>query len=299
MTTHWDSLVATGVVQTDVRLDSLTSYKLGGPASFFLDAQTRQDLDSVVPVDIPFLVVGRGSNLVVADAGFSGLVVRLGAGFASLSIDPDGLVVAGAAASLPSVARSSAKAGRGGLEWMVGVPGSVGGAVRMNAGCFGSDTSAALRLAEVIDLVTGEVTHRSARDLAMSYRSTNLTPTEVVLNATFTTVAASSEHSEAQMREITRWRKEHQPGGTFNAGSVFKNPPGDAAGRIIDKLGLKGMRVGQASVSERHANFFVAEPGATAQDVYDLVRAVQELVSDKAGIDLTPEIQFAGFEEPT
>ena len=169
----------------------------------------------------------------------------------------------------------------------------------MNAGCFGSDTSQALRTAEVLDLRLGEITHRTPAQLEMAYRSTNLTPTEAVLAAAFTTTGTSPEHAEAQMREITRWRKEHQPGGTFNAGSVFKNPPGDSAGRLIDSLGLKGFRVGGVSVSEKHANFFVADPGATARQIFLLVAAVRRRVLEEAGIELVPEIQFAGFEDTT
>ena len=299
MSSRWDQLVEEGVLEGGVRLDALTTYKLGGPARYFLEAHDRQDLEAVTPVDIDVLVVGRGSNLLVADEGFPGLGIRLGRGFGGWDIEDDGVLAAGAAAPLPSIARAAAKAGRGGLEWMVGVPGSVGGAVRMNAGCFGSDTSQALRTAEVLDLRLGEITHRTPAQLEMAYRSTNLTPTEAVLAAAFTTTGTSPEHAEAQMREITRWRKEHQPGGTFNAGSVFKNPPGDSAGRLIDSLGLKGFRVGGVSVSEKHANFFVADPGATARQIFLLVAAVRRRVLEEAGIELVPEIQFAGFEDTT
>lgn len=297
MTDRLTRLVSQGLVQEDVRLDALTTYKLGGPARFFLEAAGRDDLRAVTPVELPVLVVGRGSNLVVADDGFNGLVIRLAGEFGEVTIDSGGDVVAGAAAALPVVARAAAKAGRGGLEWLVGVPGSVGGAVRMNAGCFGSDTAQSLITAEVMDLTTGRISASSPADLAMAYRTTNLASTDLVLSARLRTTATSPEHAEAQMREITRWRKAHQPGGTFNAGSVFKNPPGDAAGRIIDELGLKGLRVGRVSVSEKHANFFVAEPGATAQDVHDLVETVRARVAEETGIALVPEIQFAGFEE--
>lgn len=128
----------------------------------------------------------------------------------------------------------------------------------------------------------------------MRYRSTNIGDTDIVVAGTFRTVARPRDRALAHMREITAWRKEHQPGGTYNAGSAFKNPPGDAAGRIIDELGLKGMRIGGASVSLRHANFFEADAGATAQDVYDLVAAVRVAVEEQTGIRLEPEIRFAG-----
>lgn len=128
----------------------------------------------------------------------------------------------------------------------------------------------------------------------MAYRQTNLAPTQIVLEARFRTGAGDPDAGAARIREITRWRRLHQPGGTLNAGSVFKNPPGDSAGRIIDSLGLKGTAVGGASVSEKHANFFVAMPGTKASEVYLLVEKVREAVKARTGIDLEPEIQFAG-----
>ncbi len=204
------------------------------------------------------------------------------------------MVTAGAAVSLPRLARETVKNDRGGLEWCVGIPGSVGGAVRMNAGGHGSDTAGSLVTATVLELETLDARHMSAADLELEYRHSALTDGEVVLDATFRTVDQDREAGEAHLREITRWRKEHQPGGTFNAGSVFKNPPGDAAGRIIDELGLKGFRVGGAQVSTRHANFFEADRSASARDVYELVAEVRRRVKGATGIDLEPEIRFIG-----
>jgi UDP-N-acetylmuramate dehydrogenase len=179
---------------------------------------------------------------------------------------------------------------------MVGVPGSVGGAVAMNAGCHGSDTAESLVVASVMNLRTGTIREATPVDLDLSYRHSNLTDDDLVLSAVFSTVASSTSEEEAAMRAVTRWRKEHQPGGTHNAGSVFKNPPGDAAGRIIDDLGLKGLAVGGASVSLRHANFIVAGPDATADDVYALMGEVRSRVAEATGIDLVPEIRFVGFD---
>lgn len=278
-------------------LAGLTTYKLGGPAGRFVEANQLSDLLDLAPQSTDLLVIGRGSNLVIADRGFPGTVVRLGQGFSSIELAEGGDVVAGGAAALPIVARSAARAARAGLEWMVGVPGSVGGAVRMNAGCFGSDTAATLIEAVLIDMRTGRLRSVTPPQLDLRYRHSNVASHEIVVSARFHTDPGTLAQIEARMREITRWRKEHQPGGTLNAGSVFKNPPGDAAGRIIDALGLKGMAVGGASVSDKHANFLVAGPDATAQDVWELVRAVRTAVRERAGIDLEPEIVFAGFEE--
>lgn len=280
----------------NVELAPLTTYKLGGRARWFAEPASPEELLALTPVVVPVLVLGRGSNVLVADDGFDGLVIRLGSSLADIVIDGS-RVRAGAGASLATVARAAAKSDLGGLEWLVGVPGSVGGAVRMNAGCFGSETSDVLLEAKFLNLTTGIVDVRTPAALEMSYRSTNVLPDELVMEATFLTDPSPRAESEAKMREITRWRKEHQPGGTFNAGSVFKNPPGDAAGRIIDALGLKGRAVGGVSVSHRHANFFVADAKASAQDMYDLVQVVQAEVKDRAGIELIPEIQFVGFHQ--
>ncbi len=289
-------LVLAGTVREDVNLGALTTYKVGGPARWLLEAEKISDLQAVSPYDGTVLVMGRGSNLVVADEGFPGLVIRLGAAFSGIGLEGYD-VTAGSSVPLPAVARAAARAGIGGFAWMVGVPGSVGGAIRMNAGCFGSDVSNTLTSATVFDLRTGVATEREPATFDYQYRSSNLNSHEIVLAGQFAGSPGDPEEIEDAMREITRWRRDHQPGGTHNAGSVFKNPVGDAAGRIIDDLGLKGTRVGQVSVSTKHANFFVAEPGATARDIHGLVMLVQSLVHERTGIWLVPEMVFVGFGE--
>ncbi len=296
----FSELVETGRVLTDVRLGSQTTYKLGGPARFFVELQSEDDLawlaEALVADPHPVLVVGRGSNLVVADSGWPGLAIRFGFAFSEIGLGPgpDFVVTAGAATPLPRLARESVNRGRGGLEFYVGIPGSVGGAVQTNAGGHGSETADWLLHTRVFDLETGEGRSIPAADLDFSYRSSSIRPTDLVIAASFRTEPVDVVEAQLRLREITRWRRAHQPGGTLNAGSVFRNPEGDAAGRIIDDLGLKGFRVGGASVSSKHANFFEAAPDATAQDVYDLVHEVQRTVLDKAGIELVPEVQFAG-----
>jgi UDP-N-acetylmuramate dehydrogenase len=294
-------LEPTGLVRTDVVLGSLTTYKLGGPARFYAEPDSVDELRRVLAARrqdrAKMLILGRGSNLVVADAGFDGLVVRLGKGFATIQHLTD-RIVAGGVVSLPMLARSAVGEGRLGLEFFVGIPGSVGGAVRQNAGCHGVETRDVLTSVEVVG-ADGVVTRRGIDHLDMGYRHSNITADEVVTSAEFVFKPGEVAEGERLMREVTRWRKAHQPGGTLNAGSVFKNPPGDAAGRIIDSLGLKGLAVGGASVSTRHANFFVATSDATASDVFRLVSAVQEIVEREAGLSLEPEICFVGFEETT
>jgi UDP-N-acetylmuramate dehydrogenase len=291
------------LVEERVPLAPRSTYKMGGTARYFCEALDEQTLLRLAGIlaedDIPLLVLGRGSNLVISDSGFPGLVVHLGAHFSEVRVEPDGMVSAGGSTSLPILARTAAQAGRGGLEFFVGIPGSVGGAVRMNAGCHGTETTERLRHARVLSLSTGEITQRDAAELELGYRYSNLQPCEVVTRAWFLSRPQPAEESSRLLREVTRWRRDHQPGGTLNAGSVFRNPPGDAAGRLIDELGLKGMRVGSASVSQKHANFFVADPGASAQDVYDLVWSVRRRVREQTGIWLEPEIQFAGPFRPS
>lgn len=295
--TGFDALVARGTVVPDVPLAPLTTYKLGGPARWFADVVDDGGVEALCGAlavqPVPVLVLGRGSNLVVSDRGFGGLVVRLGGAFAEIEHGPED-IGAGGAVRLPLLARSAVGEGRLGLEFYVGIPGTVGGAVRQNAGCHGSETIDVLRSVDLVDLSSGTRREAAAADLDLSYRHSNLTDTDLVLTARYRFDRGSREEGERRMLEITRWRREHQPGGTLNAGSVFKNPAGDAAGRLIDAAGLKGFRVGDVSVSERHANFFVAGPEATAGDVWRLVREVAARVRRETGVDLEPEIRFAG-----
>ncbi len=278
-------------------LAPLTTYKVGGPAEWLAEPATEDDLRELLAVavdaGVPYVMLGRGSNVVVSDDGFPGLVVHPVGDLTRITVEADGTVEAGAAAPLPKVARASVEAGRGGLEFLVGIPGSVGGAVRMNAGCFGSDTAGWLVTARVL-APGGAVTERGPDDLAMAYRHTNLGDADVVLSARFRTVPGDVAEGKRTLREITQWRRLHQPGGTLNAGSVFKNPDGDAAGRIIESLGLKGLRLGDVSVSTRHANFFEAGPAADAGSIHGLVAEVRRRVLAATGIDLEPEVRFIG-----
>jgi len=293
-------LVQRGVLRAGVPLGPLTTYKAGGPAKWFAqvsDVATLEELvASGVTSEYPVLVLGRGSNLVVADAGFDGLVVQLAGSFGEIRVG-SGSVVGGGAAPLPRVARAAVDAGLLGLEFFVGIPGSVGGAVRQNAGCFGRETKDVLVAADLFDLREGSSRRATPKDLGMGYRHSNVSSSEVVVEAVFAASPGDRKAGREEIRRITRWRKEHQPGGTLNAGSVFKNPPGEAAGEIIDRLGLKGLRVGDVRVSEKHANFFVAGPAARAADIYRLVEEVKDRVFAATGTMLETEIQFVGFEE--
>jgi UDP-N-acetylmuramate dehydrogenase len=294
-------------VERDVPFASLTTYGLGGPAAVLVRVRAESDLEAVarsLRPGVPFLCVGRGSNLLVADEGFAGVAVLLDGPLAELSIEADpadrdqAVVGAGGGVRLPVLARQASAAGWSGVEFFAGIPGSVGGAVRMNAGGHGKETVEVLRRAWVVDLATEEagVEERPVGSLDLTYRHSNLGPAHVVVRAEFAVTARRAEECKAEIDEVVRWRRANQPGGN-NAGSVFTNPPGDSAGRLIDACGLKGFRVGTAWVSERHANFFQAEPDGRgrAADVVALVLEVQRRVAEETAITLVPELRRVAF----
>jgi UDP-N-acetylmuramate dehydrogenase len=284
-------------IRRDVAIGSRTTYRVGGRAAWFVEARSCEDLEAaaelVRTMGLPVLVVGNGSNLLVADAGFDGLVVVLGEEFASIDVDGTD-VTAGGAALLPVVARRTAAAGLTGFEWAVGVPGSIGGGVRMNAGGHGSDMAASVTGARLFDLGTGSARHVGVGELGLGYRRSAVGPDQVVVSARLGLRVGDRAAAESEIAEIVRWRRANQPGGQ-NAGSVFTNPPGDAAGRLIEAAGAKGLRRGTAQVSPRHANFFIADPDGRADDVYALMVEVRRLVAERCGVVLEPETRLAGF----
>ncbi len=290
-----------GRVERDFPLRRLTTYRLGGPAALYVEPADTRDLERVGEAlrssdEIPILPLGRGSNLVVSDDGFPGLVLRLGAEWSWIRRnegDPD-RVEAGAATPLPQLANWAARRGLAGAEFMIAIPGSVGGAVRMNAGAHGSDVSEVLASARLFNHQKLAVEERSAGEFDFSYRRSNLSEDLVVLDGTFTLETEDATEVRRRTESFRAHRAATQPGASQNAGSVFKNPPGDSAGRLVEAAGLKGFAVGGASVSRLHANFFMAGDGATAQDVYDLVQEVRARVSRASGIELEPEIRFIG-----
>ncbi len=286
------------VARRDVPVGPLTTYRVGGNAALFVEIDGEPDLEAVCTAvsvsGVPVLVVGKGSNLLVADAGFPGLAVQLGEGFTGITTE-DTVLEAGGGAACPVVARRSVAAGLTGMEWAVGVPGSVGGAVAMNAGGHGSETKDRLAAADVVDLASASPQPRSipAADLDLSYRHSAIGASHLVLRARFALDRGDPEEGAARIAEIVRWRRENQPGGQ-NAGSIFTNPPGDSAGRIIDAAGLKGFRIGTAQVSDKHANFIQADNGGSADDVRRVIETVRDLVARRTGIELQVEVRLVG-----
>lgn len=297
-----------GRVEEDLPLRRATTYRLGGPAALFVEPSSIDDVRRLSEVlagndaRAPVLVLGRGSNVVVSDDGFPGLVVRLGSAFSWVRPRDDGEngggLIAGSATALPQVANWAARRNLAGAEWMIAIPGSVGGAVRMNAGAHGGDMSSVLDRATIFDLGSGIVEERPVQYFDYSYRRSNLRSEEVVLDARLRLARDDGTAIRGRTDAFREHRARTQPGAVQNAGSVFKNPPGDSAGRLVEAAGLKGFRVGGARVSELHANFFIAGEGASAQDVHDLVAVVRERVREHSGVHLEPEIRFVGrFEE--
>ena len=283
--------------ERDAPLGALTTYRVGGLADLLVridgDDDVRAVADAVGATGVDVVVVGKGSNLLVADDGFRGLAIVLGPSFATVEVDGTD-VEAGAAAPLPVVARKTVAAGLSGFEWAVGVPGSIGGAVRMNAGGHGSDMAAVLREIRVVDLRTGEDGWVDARQLDLGYRRSSVAPHHLVLAARLALAPGDVATGTAELESIVAWRRANQPGGP-NAGSVFTNPPGDSAGRLIEAAGGKGRRHGTAEVSTKHANFIQADEGGRAGDVLALMGELQELVEAEAGVRLHPETRLVGF----
>lgn len=285
-------------VRHEAPLGGLTTYRVGGPARWFLEVDSEPDLARVAgevasAAGIEVLVLGNGSNLLVSDDGFDGLVLRLGEALAAIAVEGT-VVEAGGAASLPVVARRTVAEGLTGFEWAVGVPGSIGGAVRMNAGGHGSDMAASLVGVRVVDLGTGETLEMAASDLGLGYRSSRIVPSQVVVSASLGLARGEVADGERAIAEIVRWRRENQPGG-HNAGSVFTNPPDDSAGRLVDEAGCRGLRRGSAHVSTKHANFIQVDDHGSAGDVFDLMVAVARRVRDSLGVVLHPETHLVGF----
>lgn len=289
-------------VLADEPLAPRTTLKVGGPAAALVVAESPADVAAVAAVCAtrrrPWLVLGRGSNLLVADEGFAGVAVTLGRGFRGVEVRGTE-VVAGAAEPMPVLAHAVARHALGGIAFGVAIPGSLGGAVRMNAGAMGAELADVLLWAEVAHLDEGGRTERlPVEALQLSYRHSALPPGALVVRAALGLAAVQPDELAATMRRFKTWRREHQPVNQPSCGSVFRNPPGDSAGRLIDAAGLKGHRVGGAEVSSTHANFITVTPGARAADVARVIADVRAAVAAHSGVRLETEVVLAGFDAP-
>ena len=284
----------------DEPLARFTTMRVGGPADLFASVHNAFELKAIVRFararGLPHLVLGRGSDVVISDAGVRGLVIQDRAEGSKIVGDT---YIADAGVPMARAATETQKAGLSGLEFGLAIPGSVGGAVWANAGAHGSEMAAILRSARVL-LADGSEADIPVADLGLSYRDsrfkhpTALGPAELVVDATFGLEPADADTIKARLDDIRHWRQEHQPLGLPSAGSVFRNPLGDSAGRLIDAAGLKGTRVGGAVVSEKHANFIVNDQKGSATDVRRLAERVHAEILARNGVDLEYEVLFLG-----
>jgi UDP-N-acetylmuramate dehydrogenase len=277
-----------------------TTLRIGGPAEVFVVAKTAEGLAATLHAAAAegkaLAILGRGSNILVADEGVRGYVVLLGGDFQKVEIAGE-RILAGGGAGLGGVCAQAARAGLSGLEPISGIPSSIGGAVRINAGAYGGEIFDVL---EEVTLVSrkGELSKRHVSEMPHGYRWTKLIETgEIVCRASLKLEPAPREEIEARTRSVTDKRRGALPSEP-NAGSVFKNPPGQFAGKLLEECGLKGSRRGGAAISERHANVIVNEGGATALDVLELMRLMRSRTLERFGVELAPEVELLGLPWP-
>ena len=276
-----------------------TSYAIGGPARLFVQAHSIGALtslkDACADAGMPFAVIGRGSNLLVSDDGFDGVVAVLGRDFRNHRVDKEKpSIVAGAGESLSAVVQEALRNSFSGMEFAVGTPGTVGGALRMNAGSADDWIGSRVGSVTLLDR-EGRLVRRQGAEIAWGYRRTSFDPEEVLLECELILEHGDPFLIQGKMEGSLNRRKRTQPLGQACCGSVFRNPEGASAAKLIDDLGLKGTRIGGACISEKHANFIVNEGGAKATDVLRLMELAKEKVEEAYGIELKPEVRFLGF----
>lgn len=288
-----------GELTEDVPMARLTSWRVGGPAERLYRPADVDDLAlflSLLPADEPLTWIGLGSNLLVRDGGVRGTVIALHGMLDELEVIAPGVIRAGAGVPCAKVARFAAKNGLVGGEFLAGIPGTMGGALAMNAGAFGGETWEKVARVETLDR-EGRRHVRMADEYRIGYRSVQGPAEEWFTACELVLAAGDGEASQARIRELLSRRGETQPTGLPSCGSVFRNPPGDHAGRLIEACGLKGHCIGGACVSEKHANFIINTGDATAQDIEALIAHVQATVAREHGIELIAEVRVIGEEE--
>jgi UDP-N-acetylmuramate dehydrogenase len=282
------------IVERDHALAPHTWYRLGGPADYFIRPRNVEELREVIrrcgENRIPIFVMGLGSNLLVSDEGVRGAVIKLtGPHFEQVEYQTD-QVIAWAGAELSQLVMHCVEKGLSGIETLSGIPGSIGGAVRMNAGGHFGDVGSAVESVTLMDS-QGTLFEKSKPELIFDYRSVNIRA-RFILNAKLQLVPADPERIMRTVKETWIYKKNSQPLNTRNCGCVFKNPPGAAAGALIDRAGLKGFQIGGAVVSDKHANFIVARDGCTSRDVLQLIDTIQQRVREQHEVELEPEIEI-------
>ena len=278
------------------------TFRVGGPAACFLMPSTKEQIEEIVHIcqeeKTPCFILGNGSNLLVSDQGYDGAVLQIYKNMNQVAVNGEQLQVQ-AGALLSAIARKALDAGLTGMEFAAGIPGTLGGAVVMNAGAYGAELSQVVAQVEGIHLADGRRVSYPADRMSFSYRHSALMDTDVVVTqATLALAPGDPEAIRARMEACARARREKQPLNLPSAGSTFKRPEGHFAAKLIDDCGLRGLTVGGAQVSEKHAGFVVNVGGATARDMLELMRQIEQRVFEQTGVQLEPEVRILGADEP-
>jgi UDP-N-acetylmuramate dehydrogenase len=274
-----------------------TTFKVGGKADLMVYPRDAEELGVLMDIlkneGLPFLTLGSGSNLLVSDEGIRGIVISLRDGFKSIEKVGDVSIGCGAGVSLAALVDFAAGHGLSGIEFLSGIPGTLGGAVWMNAGAFGSEMKDVIDSVNLVDSY-GDLKNIGINDLPFSYRKLDINPGWIVTGCSLVLAKGDESIIREKVRSYAMKRAESQPLGSATAGSVFKNPPGEYAGRLIEDAGMKGAQVGKAAVSEKHANFIENMGGASARDIFELMKKVAAKVFEFSGIRLEPEVRIVG-----
>lgn len=284
-----------GGVEYDASLARYTWFRTGGCADIlFIPADERDlcDFLSQLPIDVPILPLGVGSNMLIRDGGVDGVVIRMGKKFSKITVQENTITV-GAGAPDISVARAALDAGITGFEFLRGVPGTIGGALKMNAGAYGSEIKDIFQSATVVDR-HGKIREITSEEMGFSYRHTDVLDDFIFMKAIFNGTSGDVNQIKARMDEIGDAREESQPLRTRTGGSTFKNPDGLSAWKLVDGAGCRGLKIGGARVSEKHCNFLINEGDATASDIEELGEEVRRRVMNNSGVKLTWEIKRVG-----
>lgn len=277
-------------------LSGHTTFRIGGPALYYLIPETmeevREALDYAKSKQLPFYVVGKGSNILFSDKGFPGVIIEIGKGLEQMDIKEDGTVIAQAGISLSAMAARLAKEGLAGFAFAGGIPGTLGGGITMNAGAYGGEIKDCIQSAKVLT-EEGDILELSKEQLALGYRTSIIQKKSyIVLEGTFHFEAGDTAAIQAEIRELNQRRRDKQPLEYPSAGSTFKRPEGYFAGKLIEDAGLRGYRVGDAQVSEKHCGFVVNRGQATSAEVQQLIEDVQRKVKEKFHVTLEPEVRI-------
>jgi len=285
-------------IKKDILLAPYTTFKIGGPAKYFFVASSKQQVIKAIQqarhYNLPFFVFGEGSNLLVSDRGFDGLVIRIQN---SKIKKKDSEIIADAGARLNQLLAVAKNSELSGIEWAAGIPGTVGGAIRGNSGAFGKSISDIIKRVEVLNVDSGDIKNYTEKECLFGYRDSIFKENKnlIILSGEFFFQKADKKAIQEKIKRYLTYRREKQPIGFFSAGSVFKNPEGFSAGRLIEKCGLKGEVRGGAKISEKHANFIINLGKAKSEDVLYLIKLAKKEVKENFNIELEEEIEFLGF----